>query len=222
MNRRRDRRLGRHSFYVRSFRKHERVFYYYKTTTDDGIHAVQVKECVCVSHLDHEEQHSDALRVKVSTAVLDPSPQAFPAVPGSPQLLISRCKVSPSHLASLHAPHTLHFRLLRPSSQFGLSWWPCPLWTPGMNTLSSQTPDIQQPRHQIHPIQQLVPITHCDSTNFPNLSPPICFPLLSHFITPGHIFVLARPWKVPGDSCKPQSKYRDGRKSSYTLQDLRF
>lgn len=72
---------------------------------------------LCVGHLGQEERPSDALRVQVSTAVLGASPRAFPAVPGSPRLLIARCQASPSRLASLHAPHTLHFRLLRPSSQ---------------------------------------------------------------------------------------------------------
>lgn len=108
VNGHRAKRLRSHGFHVRSFRYHE-------TTTDNGTSAARVEERAPVRRPPGSGRA--ALRVQVSTAVLGASPRAFPAVPGSPRLLIARCQASPSRLASLHAPHTLHFRLLRPSSQ---------------------------------------------------------------------------------------------------------
>lgn len=126
---------------------------------------------------------------------LNSCPRCFsPSLPGCSRLSPAADRTVPSlPFTPRLAPRTAHSTLQAFASllPIRLSWWPCPLWTRGANTLSSQTPDIQQPGHQIRPIRQLVPITHYGSVNSPNFGPPSCLLLLSHFITPSHIFVLA-------------------------------
>lgn len=175
VNGHRAKRLRRHGFHVRSFRYHE-------TTSDNG------RTCACAS----------ATWVRKSGPQgpgLNSCPRCFsPSLPGCSRLSLAADRTVPSlPFTPRLAPRTAHSTLQAFASllPIRLSWWPCPLWTRGANTLSSQTPDIQQPGHQIRPIRQLVPITHYGSVNSPNFGPPSCLLLLSHFITPSHIFVLA-------------------------------
>lgn len=202
---------------VRSFGNQERVFRHYKSTPDNARQAARVKGCVPVCRPPgSQEPRSHALRVKVSTAVLAPSPHAFPAVPGSPQLLISRAK-SPLHTS----PRSTHLTLYIPG-----------FCIPLPNSASPGGPArYGQQVRTLHPAKHLTsnnpgtkfthtatgPIARYGSMYFPNLSPPVCLPLWPRFITPGHI-CLGTSLK----STRRQLQTTVIRKSSHILQDLRL